>query len=156
EQLRFPLSNTRDRTMLSPLAQSGVFQYGTGQSVNLYTLAATAGQTSTPDPIILALLAKIHAGTGTTGIVNNRTDPNLQQFLWQPDSLRIDNSPGGRFDYNVSAHHRVSVSANYQGQRLNPNLFGNDEPNFPGLANSANLYSAVSRVSASLRSTFGQ
>jgi Carboxypeptidase regulatory-like domain/TonB dependent receptor-like, beta-barrel len=155
EQLRFPLSNTRDRTILTTAAQSGIFQYGTGQSVNLYAIAAANGQTSTADATIAALLAKIRAGVATTGNINNRTDPNLQQYLWQPDSLRIDNSPGGRFDYNLSARHRLSVSANYQGQRLNPNLFGNDEPNFPGLANSANLYSAVTRASASLRSTFG-
>jgi hypothetical protein len=156
EQLRFPLSNTRDRGLLSPSAQAGIFQYGTGQSVNLFSIAAAAGQTSTADPIMAALLAKIRAGAETTGIINNRTDPNTQQFLWQPDSLRIDNSPGGRFDYNITDHHRLSVSANYQGQRLNPNLFGGDEPNFPGLANSANLYSAVSRWSGSLRSTFSK
>lgn len=153
EQLRFPLSNTRTRLMLSPEAQAGNFRYGSGQSVNLYQLAANAGFTSTPDPVIGALLAKIRAGTATTGKINDTTDPNTQNFLWQPDSLRIDNAPGGRIDYNISTQHRLSVSANYQGQRLNPNLFGTDEPNFPGLANSANLYSAVSRTSVSLRST---
>src|SRR5262245_44964290 len=151
EQLRFPLSNTRTRILLSPAAQAGDFQYGAGLSQNLFTVAqnfATAnpllqGITTTPDPIISALLAKIRTGTTTTGIVNPRPDLNTQQFLWQPDSLRIDNSPGGRVDYNLTAAHRLTFSANYQGQRLNPNLFGTDEPNFPGLANSANLYSAV-------------
>ena len=58
-------------------------------------------------------------------------------------------------DFNLSTAHRLSVSYNYQGQRLNPNLFGGDEPNFPGLANQANLYSAVSRGSVMLRSTLG-
>jgi len=158
EQLRFPLSNTRTRLILSPAAQAGNFQYavaGGFASVNLFTVAQNAGQTSTADPTITALLAKIRAGTTQTGIVNNRTDPNTQDYLWQPESLRIDNSPGGRIDYNLGTRHRVSVSANYQGQRLNPNLFGGDEPNFPGLTNKASLYSAVSRTSASLRSTLG-
>ena len=158
EQLRFPLNNTRTRGLLSPLAQQGVFQYavaGATRQVNLFTLAASLSQTSTPDPTIAALLAKIRAGAETTGIINNRTDPNAQDFLWQPSSLRIDNSPGGRVDYNFTTRHRLTVSYNYQGQRLNPNLFGGDEPNFPGLLNQANLYSAVSRGSGSLRSTFG-
>ena len=46
--------------------------------------------------MIAALLATIRASTATTGIVNDRTDPNTQEFLWQPESLRIDNSPGWR------------------------------------------------------------
>ena len=111
--------------------------------MNLFTVAAATGQTSTPDPTIAALLAKIRSGTTTTGRINDRTDLNTQEYLWQPESLRIDNSPGGRVDYNLTPQHRLSVSYNYQGQRLNPNLFGGDEPNFPGLANQASLYSAV-------------
>ncbi len=91
EQLRFPLSNTRTRLMLSPSAQSGVFQYtvaGGFQSINLYTVAAANGQTSTPDPTVAALLTKIRTGASTTGKINDRTDPNTQDYLWQPESLR--------------------------------------------------------------------
>ena len=62
EQLRFPLSNTRTRGILSPLAQQGTFQYA-GTQVNLLAIAAANGQTSTPDPTIAALLTKIRAGT---------------------------------------------------------------------------------------------
>jgi hypothetical protein len=159
EQLRFPLSNTRNRGILSAAAQSGVFQYsvagGGVQSVNLYNVAAANGNTSTPDPVVASLLTKIRTGAQTTGKINDRTDPNTQEYLWQPESLRIDNSPGGRGDFNLSARHRLSISYNYQGQRLTPNLFGGDEPNFPGLSNQADLYSAVSRGSGSLRSTLG-
>jgi hypothetical protein len=156
EQLRFPLNNTRTRGILTTDAEQGVFRYpGGSQSVNLFAIAALTGQTATADPTIAALLAKIRAGAETTGIINTRTDLNTLEYLWQPSSLRIDNSPGGRIDYNVSTRHRASVSYNYQGQRLNPNLFGGDEPNFPGLVNRASLYSAVSRGSVMLRSTFG-
>jgi hypothetical protein len=158
EQLRFPLSNTRTRIILSPQAQQGIFQYavsGAVRQVNLLEVAARSGQTSTFDPTIAGLLSKIRASTGTTGVVNDRTDPNLQDYLWQPESLRIDNVPTTRLDFNLTSKHRLSASYSYQGQRLTPNLFGNDEPNFPGLANSAELYSAVSRGSATLRSTLG-
>jgi hypothetical protein len=159
EQLRFPLSNTRNRGLLTENAQNGLFSYpvagGATQTVNILAVAASQNQISTPDPTIVALLAKIHAGAVTTGRINTRTDLNTLEYLWQPDSLRIDNSPGGRVDFNLSTKHRLSISYNYQGQRLNPNLFGGDEPNFPGLANEANLYSAVSRGSVMLRSTLG-
>jgi hypothetical protein len=162
EQLRFPLSNTRNRIMLSEQAQQGVFRYavsGATRQVNLFEVAARTGpqgQTSTPDPTIAALLARIRSGTGTTGIVNNRTDPNTQDFVWQPESLRIDNVPTVRLDFNLGSAHRLSTSFSYQGQRLTPNLFGGDDPNFPGLANQAELYSAISRSSTTLRSTFGK
>ena len=65
EQLRFPLSNTRTRGLLTPEAQQGIFRYGT-TSVNLYQIAAANNQTSTPDSTIVALLAKIRAGAGTS------------------------------------------------------------------------------------------
>jgi hypothetical protein len=160
EQLRFPLSNTRNRGILTTAAQAGNFTYGTGTTVNVFAVAANSGNaaagfTATPDPVIAALLAKIRTGAESEGKINNRTDPNTQEYIWQPRSLRIDNSPGGRIDYNLSAQHRLSVSYNYQGQRLDPNLFGGDEPNFPGLSNRADLYSAVSRGSIMLRSTLG-
>jgi hypothetical protein len=158
EQLRFPLSNTRTRGILNPDAEQGIFRYRTAagvQSVNLLAIAAATGQTSTADAVVAGLLAKIRASTGSTGVIEQTTDLNVENFRWQPESLRIDNSPGGRLDYNLTPQHRLSASYNYQGQRLNPNLFGGDEPNFPGLANQAFLYSAVSRGSAMLRSTFG-
>ena len=155
EQLRFPLSNTRNRGLLTPEAQSGIFRYGTGgsTSVNLFQVAQNTGNTATPDPTILGLLAKIRTGAESIGTINSRTDPNTLEYIWQPESMRLDNSPGGRVDFNLSTRHRLMVSYNYQGQRLTPNLFGGDEPNFPGLINQAHLYSAVSRGSASLRST---
>jgi hypothetical protein len=158
EQLRFPLSNTRTRGILKPDAQQGLFRYRTAagvQTVNLLAIATATGQTATTDPVTAGLLAKIRASTATTGVIEQTSDLNVENFRWQPESLRIDNSPGGRLDYTITPRHRLSGSYNYQGQRLNPNLFGGDEPNFPGLANRAFLYSAVSRGSAMLRSTFG-
>ncbi len=159
EQLRFPLSNTRTRGILTPDAQRGIFRYpvaGGMQTVNLLAIAAATGQTSTPDPTIARAARRRSAPARRRPVmVNDRTDPNTQDYLWQPESLRIDNSPGGRVDFNLTPRHRLSVSYNYQGQRLNPNLFGGDEPNFPGLANQAHLYSAVSRGSVTLRSTLG-
>jgi hypothetical protein len=97
EQLRFPLSNTRTRGIVTPLAQQGVFRYGPAgalREVNLYAVATANNQTSTPDPTIAALLAKIRTGTTTTGIISNRTDPNAQDYEWQP-GLRIDSCPVG-------------------------------------------------------------
>ena len=139
EQLRFPLSNTRTRGILSPLAQQGIFQYAVGgarQQVNLLELAASERPDVDARSDDCRAAREDPRGAGTTGVMNDRTDPNTQDYLWQPESLRIDNSPGGGSTSTSRRAHRLSVSYNYQGQRLTPNLFGSDEPNFPGLANS--------------------
>ncbi len=53
EQLRFPNSFTRNRTVLHPLAQQGIFRYSVGgqvREVNVLELAARNGQIATKDP----------------------------------------------------------------------------------------------------------
>ena len=71
-----PSEATRTRTILNPDAQNGdlhvpVTVGGVQQlrTVNLYTLAAPNGQTSTPDPFIGGLLNQIRQSTTTTGNV---------------------------------------------------------------------------------------
>ena len=137
-----------------------MFRYavsGATRQVNLFEVAARNGaDLDAGSDDRRAARARSGPAPATTGIVNDRTDPNTQDFLWQPESLRIDNVPTVRLDFNLGAAHRLSTSFSYQGQRLTPNLFGSDEPNFPGLANQAELYSAISRSSTTLRSTFGK
>src|SRR3954468_5437703 len=55
EEFRRPASATNTRTILNPATQNGLFQYGTGQSVDLLALAARNGQTTTTDPLVLSL-----------------------------------------------------------------------------------------------------
>ena len=50
EEFRLPEESLRTRTIFDPQAQSGVFRYGNNPGINLYSLAAANGQTSTPDP----------------------------------------------------------------------------------------------------------
>lgn len=62
EEFRQRATVRRDRRILHPDTQLGVFRYsapGGVQTVNLFELAARSGQTSTPDPIIARLLADI-------------------------------------------------------------------------------------------------
>src|SRR5262249_9773051 len=87
EEYRLPEQTFRQRTILNPLAQQGVFQYNTSsgvQQVNLLQLAAAqvgcSGCTSTPDPTVAKLLADIQQSTKSTGAIRQLTDPNLQEF----------------------------------------------------------------------------
>src|SRR5262245_12255892 len=67
EEFRQPTAVVRQRTILHPQAQQGVFRYGTSGQVNLLTLAAGAGQTSTVDPVIGKLLGDIRNATNGAG-----------------------------------------------------------------------------------------
>ena len=73
EEYRLPEQVTRQRTILNPITQQGVFQYNTSsgvQRVNLLQLAQTAGCsgcTATLDPTVAKLLADIQQSTTTTG-----------------------------------------------------------------------------------------
>ena len=157
EQLRFPLSNTRTRGILSPLAQQGTFQYRSGgqpgesvrrrgrqrpdldaRSDDCRALDQDPGghrddrdrqQPHRSERAGLPLAAGVAAHRQLAGRAHR-----LQPLVTPPRSARATTT-------------RDSGSA--------PNLFGTDEPNFPGLLNQAELYSAVSRGSATLRSTFG-
>src|SRR6185503_17012981 len=70
EQIRFPNSFTRTRTVFNPRVADGWFRYQFGsevREVNLLTLAAANGQIATKDPTTLKLIGLIDAATKTTG-----------------------------------------------------------------------------------------
>jgi hypothetical protein len=61
EELRVPGTNGATRTIMSPLSEQGIFQYGSGRRVDLMELARSNGQASTIDPIVGKLLGAIRA-----------------------------------------------------------------------------------------------
>ena len=62
EQFRLPSEVSRTRRILNPQTQLGNFQYG-NQSINVLSVAAANGHTSTIDPTIQKLLADIYGST---------------------------------------------------------------------------------------------
>ena len=94
EQLRFPLSNTRTRGILTPAAQQGIFRYaasGGTREVNLPRWRRGNGQTTTVDPTVGALLARFAPALRRP--VSSTIGPTSTCRLpVQPESLRIDTS----------------------------------------------------------------
>ena len=79
EEFRLPESRSRTRYILNTAAQAGIFTYtaadGSGnKTINLLTLAAAKGQTSTMDPSIAKLLADIRTATAHDGRRSRRYD----------------------------------------------------------------------------------
>ncbi|MBI1760193.1 MAG: carboxypeptidase regulatory-like domain-containing protein [Acidobacteria bacterium] len=166
EESRQPSQVSRQRTILNPLTQSGVFQYnvsGQVRTVNLLTLAAgnnCAPQGATPvpctstiDPTIGKLLGDIRSATAATGGITQLTDPNLQRFSYNPTGFSINKRPTVRFDVNVTDKHHVETSWSYLDGRGGPDFLNNVEPQFPGFPNQGSQPADRYTGSVALRST---
>lgn len=156
EEFRQPTQVVRQRTILHPLAQSGVFRYGTGanlRSINLLDLARTNSQTATVDPTIQKLLADIRNATNGVGGILDLTNPNQQRFTYNPSGSALTKRPTVRFDWNVTSKHKVELSWTYQLGRGGPDFLNGVEPAFPGFLNQGNQPADRYTGSFAVRST---
>ncbi|MGH9842129.1 MAG: carboxypeptidase regulatory-like domain-containing protein [Blastocatellia bacterium] len=159
EEFRQPTQVVRQRTILHPQTQAGIFQYNRTvggqtqvQQVNLLDLALRNGQTATIDPVIGKLLSDIRGATGGVGITQ-LTDPNLQRFTYNPSGSALNKRPTVRFDVNVTDKHRVEATWTYQMGRGGPDFLNGVEPAFPGFPNQGNQPADRYAGSLALRST---
>ncbi len=138
EEFKQPTQVNRQRTILSPQAQAGNFQYSSStgiRTVNLFDLAARNGQTSTVDPLIGKLLADIRSATNGVGGITNLTDPNFQRFSYSPGGSAFNQRPTIRFDVNMTDKHHLEIAWTYFRSRGGPDFLNNVEPAFPGFPN---------------------
>jgi len=158
EEFRQPQTVRRQRTILSPEAQAGIFRYSTSsgvREVNLLALAAANGGVSTFDPTVSALLADIRASTGVTGTITDLADPNLDRFTWTVDQRSHNKYPTGKIDYNLTENHRLTFSGNYQHILSTPDTLNSRDPQFPGAPAFGKQDSHRYTVGGTLRSTIG-
>jgi hypothetical protein len=158
EEFRQPSDLTRNRTVLYPSAETGVFRYSTTagiREVNLLSLAAANGHLATTDPTTAKLLADIRAATGTTGTITDLADPLFQRYSFNVAQQAKRQYPTMRIDANVSARHRASFVVNYQNFADTPDTLNNRDPFFPGFPITATQGSERLAISTSVRSTLG-
>ena len=154
EEFRLPEQQLRQRTVLSPLAQQGIFTTTSGAQINLLTLAGANGFTSTVDPTIGGLLGEIRSSTAQGSILPIAGDPNRQQFNFVGQGGQNRYFTTVRFDFNLSSNHALSNVWNYQEFGGKPVDFLNQtDPAFPGFPNSAGQNSQRWTNVTSLRST---
>jgi hypothetical protein len=163
EEFHQPIAPTRTRTMLSEAAMAGVFNYQTtvggvvtNNPVNLLTLAANNGQTSSIDPTIQALLAQINTGANSTGKITASPNLNLRTYVYQPPGNYIQHLPTSKVDFNLTNKHRLSGSYIWQVNNRVPDIQNSTETTFPGLTAGASYTSYRTVGSASLRSTLSK
>ncbi|HEX5875474.1 MAG TPA: TonB-dependent receptor [Pyrinomonadaceae bacterium] len=156
EEFRLPEQQLRQRTILNPLAQTGVFTTTSGAQVNVLNLAAANGFTSTVDPTIAALLGDIRASTSLQGgsILPIPGDLNREQFNFVGQGGQDRYFTTVRLDFNLTSNHALSNVWNYQEFGGKPVDFLNfTDPAFPGFPNSAGQNSQRWTNATSLRST---
>jgi hypothetical protein len=158
EQVRFPNSFTRTRTIFHPDTLNGDFRYNVGtqtRSVNLMALAAANGQISAYDPQVRAMLGFMEAATQTTGTVSATADPLLNSYVWLSPGRLSEHQPTVRLDYNLTSRHRLSGSATMVFQERTPDYLNGLDARFPGAPNFRVFKSRRPLYSISLRSTLG-
>jgi hypothetical protein len=156
EHLHQPTSVTRTRTFIRESAQAGIFNYVVGgqtRSVDLMAIAAAAGQVSTFDPTVQALLTQIRNSTTNTGKVNDLGNANTLQFVFQSPSVGDQYSPTQRVDVNLSPRHRLSGSYWLQRFTSSADLLNTRDSVFPGLPNFGTQNSWRTTGNSTLRST---
>jgi hypothetical protein len=156
EEFRLPEQQLRQRVILNPLAQTGVFTTTSGAQVNLLTLAAANGFPSTVDPTVSALLGDIRASTSLQNgsILPIPGDLNRQQFNFVGQGGQDRYFTTVRLDFNLNSNHTLSNVWNYQEFGGKPVDFLNfTDPAFPGFPNSAGQNSQRWTNATSLRST---
>jgi hypothetical protein len=159
EAYRLPEQTVRQRTILHPSTQSGIFQYNTSsgvRTVNLFQLAqqvGCAGCTTTIDPTISKLLGDIRSSTNGNGDIQQLTDPNLQRFTFTNTGGQDRYFPTVRLDFNLTSKHHLENIWNYNYFGSKMDFLNSVDPAFPGFPNYASQISnRFSNVTA-LRST---
>jgi hypothetical protein len=160
EEYRLPEQQLRQRTILTPAAQSGVYTYDVGterRSVNMLALAGVNGQTATADPTVAGLLTAIRQSTTTTGSIESLTDPNLQRFSFINSGSQVRRFPTLRLDFNLTSKHHLENTWNYQQFGGTTDFLNNVDPAFPGFPNTgsqvSNRFSNVTALRSTLSST---
>jgi hypothetical protein len=156
EEFRQPTQITRQRTVLNPDTQRGIFQYvvsGQTRTVDLLDLARRNNQTATIDPVVGKLLTDIRNSTTQTGSITQLTDPNLQRFTFANGSGNKRNYPTVRLDFNLTDKHRLENVYNYQYYLTTVDTLNNADPAFPGFPNAGSQLSNRFSESLTLRST---
>ena len=159
EQLRFPNSFTRTRTVLDPRAMQGFFRYQDGNTtreVNVLQLAAANGQISATDPTIASLMSKIAASMQTTGKINLTTDPLLDSYVYLSPGRLFEHQPTIRLDYNISDNHRLSGTYAVIWAERDPDYLNGVDARFPGAPNYRFFHSKRPLGTLNLRSTLSK
>jgi len=182
EKYKLPNTQSRTRTILTPNAQQGIFDYigttptagvpagcvavtGTTMqcSMNLFNIAAAANATTpiaaratTADPTIAAMLAKIRAAVGQSGTITNPVGATVltrQTYNFSPSGIDNRKFLATRLDFNLTKKHSLEFVMNRQDFGGTKDFLNSQDERFPGFPYYAQV-SLRKSYTAALRSSF--
>ena len=159
EQIRFPNTFTKSRTVFNSRVLDGWFRYQFGseiREVNLLTLAAANNQLATTDPTVMKLEQMISASMVGQGTRTPQSDPLYDSYVYQSPATLFEHQPTTRIDYNLGAKNRVSGSFSMIKTTRTPDYLNNAEPRFPGAPNQRDYDSTRPLLSLSLRTVLSK
>ena len=156
EQIRFPNTFTRTRTVYSAPALQGIYRSTRGANFNVLDLARANGHVATPDPTMMNLFNMIEKSMTTTGTRTPTADPMFDSYVFQSPSQLLEYQPTARLDYNATNNHRLSGSWSQITAKRTPDYLNSADPRFPGAPNQRDFTSIRPLLSVSLRSTLGK
>ncbi len=107
EEYRLPEQTLRQRTILTPAAQSGIYSYVVGNVTRQVNLLALAGGKNVRPRQLRTSSAQIRQSTTTTGSIENLTDPNHQRFTFVNTGGQVRKFPTVRLDFNLTSKHHL-------------------------------------------------
>lgn len=155
EESRSPGQLTRNRTILDPLAQQGIFRYDVGgqtREVDMMALAGRLGHSTNMDPTVARVLGAIRAST-SGGTVNPLSNPIHEQLSWQVPTKGLTKFPTSRVDVNATDRHRLTGSLNFTALNSTPDTLNGRDPVFPGFTQVGAQHSDRYTLQTTLRST---
>lgn len=159
EEFRLPQSQARTRVILSPQAEQGIYQYivgGNVQQVNLYSIAASNGQLSTPDPTIASMLSRIRTAVNSEGTITPISgSPGLFNYNFSPTGNSVRKFLALRLDFNLTKNHSLEFVTNQQEFVPSKDFLNSQDERFPGFP-SYTQGSVRDSYSTALRSTFSK
>lgn len=136
EEFRQPQSQLRTRVVLSPLTQSGIYQYvvgGVTRTANIFNIAAANNQLSTPDPTVGSLLNSIRSATATGGTFAPITNqPNILNYNFTPSGGSVRKFLAVRLDFNLTKKHSLEFVTNQQEFVPSKDFLNSQDERFPG------------------------
>ena len=158
EQVRFPNSFTRTRTIYNKDAADGWFSYQCGTAVcrvNVLDLARANGQVYAKDPTTSYILGQINQVTAQQG-TRSPLDPLQDSYVWQSPSELFEHQPTVRLDFNLGSNHRLSGSYSVIVAKRTPDYLNSADPRFPNSPNHRDFASTRPLLSLTLRSLFSK
>ncbi|MGD9590361.1 MAG: TonB-dependent receptor [Pyrinomonadaceae bacterium] len=136
EEFRLPASQSRTRTIFAPGGEAGIYRYVVGsetREVNLFTIAANAGQLSTPDPTIASILGQISSAVATEGTITPISgSPNYLRYNFSPSGNSTRKFLALRFDVNINKNNAVEFVTNQQEFVPSKDFLNSQDERFPG------------------------